>query len=326
MNHNRACVFVMGMLIASMTLCGSEMARGFTPGFLSGGQKLEAESNAGKTVEITPGFLITEPKATSNSSERKPTKYGSPVLGKPMVSTGGTRVYFPYLPYCYSAYTAPLWRNDVPPILFFDGELDMALIWDRHWQRFRWEPIVPVRPNALTSARDRERDSRQEIEKDDAKETQGDIAGTAVGEVIEVKPNDPDPRIVVRIDKALRTYTVTPEAVVLRAAVNAKGTEVPLGDLRKGDLVTLRLNNASEVELVRAEYKRVVGKVEAMAAGTVLLDSGEAFRITADTDIVLPNNARGRPEDLHTGNILEAEISPISGNAEVVQMTALSGG
>lgn len=166
-----------------------------------------------------------------------------PILDEPMISHDRTRVYFPYLPYNYGysygfgqrVYVPFDYQRQQPPIVLFNEELDMALIWDEQWQHLKWEPIVPPRVN------------------------------------------NSHPAILVN--------------------------QVPQEVEKNKDEKTLKLQ----------------AKVTAIAKGTVLLESGETFKITPETQILLLDKKPGKVEDIKTGILVRAHLDA-TGSAIFVEI------
>ena len=83
-----------------------------------------------------------------------------------------------------------------------------------------------------------------------------------------------------------REYVVPKDATILRGAAGEPAVEIKLSELRVGDPVAVRVAG-DQVIVLRVRYKTLNGKLEAVARGTFLLDTGETFKATSETKIVL---------------------------------------
>lgn len=234
-------------------------------------------------------------------------------LGHRLGRIRGRSVYFPYAPF--------LRRGRVfAPIIFFNELFDMALVWDPFRQVFKWQAIVPVRPYApptvITPG------PTPEVREPEAPPVPP--TNLVVGEAIRSLPSRTDPRIVVQVAGKTLTYRVARDAVIVRGRLSARGAEVPLGEIRSGDRVTLRLSDDGVVLALRAQYKEIRGTVQSIAKETVLLDSGLTLRISPQTQIILPGNERGQIEDINPGDLIVARVAPISGEAYVIDVLSES--
>lgn len=241
-----------------------------------------------------------------------------PILGESMVNPNRTRVYLPYLPYNYGYGYNPWFygpdsyrQPERPPIVLFNEELDMALMWDERWQHFKWEPIVPPRvynnpPVILTNQAPRERVITKPAE---------ESIKVSKGEILFLEKKAESQKITIRVEGEDFTYPLAEDIVVLRGAKDEKATEAFLKELCPSDQAELRFSNDGKVNLIRATYKLLQGKVAAIAQSTVLLESGETFKITPGARILLPGKIEGKVEDVKTSYFIQAQIGPISGNA-----------
>lgn len=262
-------------------------------------------------------------KSNPNPQEGTLPKPG--VVGEPIVSIDGTRVYYPYIPprhYApypyYGQYS--YYDHAGPPILFFNDMVDMALIWDRFRHRFKWEPIVPPRPYVIPPTSRTDRGTEYEEAEAEVTTERVRAATTLVGEVVRIVRSRTNPKIVVQANDKESAYPVAQDAIILRAAVNERAAEALLDEVHVGDRVTLRFNEEGIVDTIRAQYKIISGKVQAIAKRTILLETGEAFKVAPQADVLLPGNVKGKLEDIKVGSIVRAQASPISGNAYVVEI------
>lgn len=104
-----------------------------------------------------------------------------------------------------------------------------------------------------------------------------------------------NPRIVVRSEGQDHTITVMPETAIFRynADTNAGGS-APLGALRKGDRVTVVVNDQNQATKITADYRVVPGgKIASVnpANRTVTLTNGQAFVVLSDAEITLNGEA-----------------------------------
>ncbi len=80
------------------------------------------------------------------------------------------------------------------------------------------------------------------------------------------------------------------------------------------------------MDTIRAQYNTISGKVEAVAKTTVLLETGETFKVTSETQVTLPGDVKGKAEDIRPGDTIRAEASPVSGAAYLVEVMSAGAG
>lgn len=142
-----------------------------------------------------------------------------------------------------------------------------------------------------------------------------------VGEIAGIILSTADAVVIVRADGKEQNYTVAQDAVILRGPVDEPAIEISLSKVKAGDQVTLRVEKDT-VTLIRVQYKVLTGKVEAIAKGTVLLNTGETFKITSETKILLPDKTKGKPDDIKAGSMVNVQVSPTENEALVIEITA----
>jgi hypothetical protein len=251
-----------------------------------------------------------------NSSTRKVTisassKSGVLKEGSQIAQIKGKRVRLPEPPYISHGQL-------YAPILFFSEMFDQVWYWDPLTKRFKWMPIFPrywgeaKRPQVIYGPG---HFAPEPTESPPVTET-----GIVVGEVVRTYPSADEPSITVRVAGKTATYQVSRDAIIVRGSLTGRATEVPLGSIRPGDRVIMRLDQNNKVISIKAQYKLIKGTVQAVAEGTVLLTSGVTLKLTPQTKIVLPDNTSASVEDIQPGMSIAASVSPISGKAYVVQV------
>ena len=235
-------------------------------------------------------------------------------LGSRIATIRGARVSFPYPPYLHQG-------RFYAPILFFNEMFDQAWYWDPLNKEFKWIPIFPrwrgglTRPPMIIYGPAAGAPKPEEAPPVPATKT-------LVGEAVRVLPSRTNPRIAVRVAGKTITYRVARDAIILRGRIGGQAVEAPLGDIRPGDRVILRFDEGSTVISIRAQHKLSSGKVKAVAAGTILLETGETLKVGPQTEIVLPGNVSGGIEDIQAGDSVAASVSPITGSAYVIRVLA----
>ncbi len=230
---------------------------------------------------------------------------------------------------------------NMPPIIYFNQQLDMALIWDPYLYMFRWMPIVPPRPGMHkppmiiyrpeTNVQENQPAPSPEpyysppVPQAQTPARPAPAVKSITGEVVRAIPSRTNPRIVVQVGGNTYNYPVSKNVVVLRGRTGGRSLEMALRDVRPGDVVTLEINDQSLVTVIRAQFMVLSGKVQSIAMGTILLDSGNALRITSDTEVILPNNTRGDAKDIQAGDVIMARVNPTSVVAYVVKVMPADG-
>ncbi|HUV04051.1 MAG TPA: copper amine oxidase N-terminal domain-containing protein [Armatimonadota bacterium] len=233
-------------------------------------------------------------------------------LGRQSGLVRGSRVSFPYAPYLHDG-------RFYAPVLFFNEMFDQAWYWDPLNKRLRWMPIFPrwraraTRPPMIIYGPAAEEPKPEEA---------GPVPATKtlVGEAVRVLPSSANPRITVRAAGSTATYRIARDAIILRGRIGGQAVELPLGNVRPGDRVTLRFDEQSTVISIRAQYKVSSGKVQSIAAGTILLETGEVLKVGPQTKIILPGNVSGQSGDMRAGDIVAASVSPITGRTYVIKV------
>jgi len=256
------------------------------------------------------------------SSERAVSK---PDASKPKEeSPPATRIYepvpYPYIyvyPYMYPyPYVLPPLPRQTPLIYEWDREKDAVLRWDEYTQRFKWEGIVPPKQyetkiftgppeSASPAVKEAERTAHPSV---------------LTGEVVSVRISEGKSRITLRIEGKETTYAVADDTLIVRSVGGGRGTEITLGEIRPGDQVKISFGVDGKVNSIRAIQKVITGTVMAVAKGTVLLDSGETFKVTEETQVLLPGKIKGKASDIESGDRIRAEVGPISNQAFLVEI------
>ncbi|MHB0997918.1 MAG: copper amine oxidase N-terminal domain-containing protein [Armatimonadota bacterium] len=237
--------------------------------------------------------------------------YGTGLLriGDRNAVVNGVPIYLPSAPYILGGQVQV-------PIIFFNDLYDMALVWNRFFNRFEWKPIVPPRPGSL-------RRPPMIIYGPGRPSTQtqsGQSTGITVGEVVRVMPSDNNQKFVVKVSGKNLTYTAAKDTIIIRGRIGGYAMEVPLSDIRPGDRVVIRFNPDTTISSIRAQYMQISGTVSSVAANTVLLNSGETLRLTPKTGIVMSGNMSGDIKSIKSGDTIIASISPISRMAYVIRV------
>ena len=233
-------------------------------------------------------------------------------LGDRTCSIRGARVCFSRPPYLHLG-------RFYAPILFFNEMFDQAWYWDPLNKEFKWMPIFPrwrgglTRPPMIIYGPAAGAPKVEEAPSVPATKT-------LVGEAVRVLPSRTDPRITVRAAGKTITYRVARDAIILRGRIGGQAMETSLGNIRPGDRITLRFGDEGVVTSIRAQYKVLSGKVQAIAAGTILLETGEVLKVGPQTKITLSDNTSGQLEDIRPGDSVAASVSPITGRTYVMMV------
>lgn len=233
-------------------------------------------------------------------------------LGSHWGRINGTKVWFPEAPYSNGG-------QFYSPMLFFNDLWDQAWYWDPFYQQFKWIPIFPryrgqSRPPMFIPGPGRPSGDSQSAPQ------QQPQAQSGTGAMVRPLPSQADPKVVVQVGSRAATYPVAKDAVILRGKVGSQATEVALSSIRPGDKITFQRNSQGKITLIRAMYKQVSGKISSISVDTITLDSGDNLRLGAQTNIFLPDNTMGMPQDLMVGDALSATIDPDTGDAYVIQV------
>lgn len=230
-------------------------------------------------------------------------------LGSRSATINGIQVHFPYAPYLYQG-------QFHAPILFFNEMFDQAWVYDPLTQEFRWIPIFP-RYRGYSAPRVIYGPGRRTPEPEAAPIP---AAKVVVGEAVRVVPSRTSPKITIMAAGKKSTYAVAGDAIVLRGSTGGRAVEVSLGDIRPGDRATLRFGDEDAVVSIRAEYRVASGRIRALAGSTILLESGETLRVTTGTRIVLAGNITGEAQDIRTGDVIIAQVSPITSKTYILKV------
>ena len=143
-------------------------------------------------------------------------------------------------------------------------------------------------------------------------------ATTVVGKVTGLVMSIAEPGIVVLANGKQYEYLVSSDAIVLSGPAGEPAAETQLSQVRMGDHVTLRVVGG-KVIVLRVGYKVLVGTVTAVAKGTVLLDSGETFKLSSNTQVLLPDKTKGKPQNIEAGSKVKVQLTS-TGDAQVVEL------
>lgn len=203
----------------------------------------------------------------------------------------------------------------------------MALIWDPIFHHFKWIAVLPPYPGYIQTPpiiygpgiydNEEEQSTQAEAQRESN-------VYTYVGEVIRVMPGRTNPRLFANVGGRSMYVDILPDVLLLRGPIGGKLSEVPLGDIRPGDKVTLQFIGRDKVSIIRAQYLAATGTVQSIAANTILFDTGITLNISAETEIVLPGNMTGELRDIQVGDAVAARVAPISGKTYLIKV--LGGG
>ena len=134
-----------------------------------------------------------------------------------------------------------------------------------------------------------------------------------------------NPRIVVRSGGQDTTFAVIPDTAIFRynAQTNAGGS-APLGALRKGDQVTVLVNDQNQATKITANYRVVSGgQIAGMnpQTRTITLTNGQTFVAQSDAEITL----NGQPADwgaLQVGRTARFQVVAGTNQAYVVRVAS----
>ncbi len=226
-------------------------------------------------------------------------------LGDTSAVINGSRVNYPVAPFMHHG-------RFYAPLGFFQHYFNMGLIWDPYRQAYRWVWILPPQPYPAPPV----------IYGEGSRDLSPEAQSRRVGEVVRIQPSRTRPTVTVSIGNREVTLSVSPDAVLLRGRVGGRSSEIPLSEIRRGDRVTMQLDEAGMVTSLRAQYQEVRGVVQSIRDDRVTLDTGRALKITDATRIVLPGNSRGRLQDLSVGDQVIGSVGPISGDSYLISVQA----
>lgn len=225
-------------------------------------------------------------------------------IGSRSAFIDGASYSFPYPPYIYG-------NQAYAPIMLFNEQFGAILNYDDTSGLYRWQ-IIPqfVQPNpgivygpGLPSRQSSVR-----------------IPSTIVGEVIQVLPSKTGSTITVRTAGKAKEIALASDAIILRGKIGGPAAEVPLGSIRPGDRVTIKLNSSGRAESIRARYRSTTGKVTSAEGSMFRIDTGEVLKTTQETEVIVPGNSTGALEDIHVGDTVVASISPITGYVYMIKV------
>jgi hypothetical protein len=117
-------------------------------------------------------------------------------------------------------------------------------------------------------------------------------------------------RITVARENVAYTITVTPDTAITRINVDTNtGGSVSLGELRRGDQVRVTVDAQSRAIAIRATYRVVSGRIEALTARLVVLEGGDAYRFAPDVDVRIDGRP-GEISDLRPGMTVALRLNP----------------
>ncbi len=139
-------------------------------------------------------------------------------------------------------------------------------------------------------------------------------ARTINGLLVQVRTGGSNPSILVENGDAVRTRAfITPETAITRVNLTTnRGGSVSLNALRVGDQIEARLVNTDQAERIRATYKIVLGRLDAIAGGgrTIVLTNGQAYRIAENgIEVIIDGKASTLP-NLKAGMFLTLRLNP----------------
>lgn len=141
------------------------------------------------------------------------------------------------------------------------------------------------------------------------------VASRVLGTLVQVRRGGDSPSIVVEQENLLHRVFVTPETAITRVNLTTNtGGSVGLGALRIGDQIDARLGADNRAERIRATFKIVIGRLDAIAGGgrTILLTNGNAYRIAESGVEVIINDQPSSIANLRAGMIVALRLNPES--------------
>lgn len=148
-----------------------------------------------------------------------------------------------------------------------------------------------------------------------APQPQPTAASRVLGTLVQIRRGGDSPSITVEQDNSLHRVFVTPETAITRINLSTNtGGSVGLGALRIGDQIDARLGDNNRAERIRATFKIVIGRLDAIAGGgrTILLTNGNAYRIAESGVEVIINDQPSSIANLRAGMIVALRLNPES--------------
>ncbi|MDQ7829811.1 MAG: copper amine oxidase N-terminal domain-containing protein [Armatimonadota bacterium] len=137
-------------------------------------------------------------------------------------------------------------------------------------------------------------------------------AAMVSGTVVQLRTGD-NPVILVDQGTTLVRVAVTPDTAITRVNVATNtGGSVSLNQLRLGDHVEVTLGPRNQALRVRATFRTVVGRLDAVAGGgrTLLLRDGQAYWVADEHLEVLINGREGTVAALRPGMVVTLRLNP----------------
>ena len=226
----------------------------------------------------------------------------------------GHSYYYPPPP----LYPYPYYEQRPQPNDHLRNTLEATRVWNEMTAIYPRPGLYPARP-ALQVSQPQPRTVRIIKEAAEPAKAEPPKARTVVGQVTGLVMSIAEPGIVVRADEKQYEYLVASDAIVLSGPAGEPAAETEFSQVEIGDQVTLRVV-AGKVIVLRVGYKVLAGTVTAVAKGTVLLDSGETFKVGSSTRVLLPDKTKGKPRDIETGSKVKAQLTS-TGEAQVVELS-----
>ena len=149
---------------------------------------------------------------------------------------------------------------------------------------------------------------------------------TVVGKITGIVVSTTHSGIVVRADDGKdHEYAVAKDATILRGSKDQPATEIAFSEVKIGDPIRLKVVG-DQVIVLRVQYKTISGKVVAVAKDTVLLDSGETFKVTSATTMHWVDQPEQKVELKHLTpqSTVKARLNPVSGEAVLVELIMMA--
>ena len=230
-------------------------------------------------------------------------------VGSRIATVGGVRIFLPHAPYIVDGLL-------YAPSLFFNEAFDQAWVWDPLTRQFTWMPIFP-RWQGTTTPKVIFGPGRRTMRV----QTAPALAGRVItSEVASVEPSSTNPKISIRTDSKIITYSVAMEALIIRGRIGELATEASLGDILPGDRVRLQFDELGIVTSIRAQYRIVMGMVRSVMKDGLVLSSSETLEAADQVEVILPGNVQGDLQDIRIGDHISARVGLVTGRAYVIKV------
>ncbi|MGH2372296.1 MAG: hypothetical protein ACRDIC_02285, partial [bacterium] len=133
------------------------------------------------------------------------------------------------------------------------------------------------------------------------------------GTVMRIDLHASPPRLHVRVNGTTSSVVVGPQAsIFISETSSGRGGAAGLGQVRRGDMVRITLDEHLRAALIVASHREVSGRLAWIRSGSISLAGGQAFRLAGEP-VFLLDNREVRREAFRRGMAVTLRVHPRTG-------------